>query len=195
MYESPGLTDEFKPDSVGSETLASNPDAQIYWICWLANRLTCGQPQALRRISEDVRLRITQLLNNAVDVYLMVLHREKQAMMVAEQAGRPETSVQTGPVPRAENAGSQGAGPCLFRFCSGDQRFELFRRHATWFTVLHDNGVITHTAFGFQRFRYSLTHANHDFLTMRFKIFQCSTLLSICPNRSAFRTIRSAPAC
>lgn len=86
------LTEEFEPDSAGSEAPGSNPDAQIYGIRWPANRLTYGQLQALRRISKDVRLPITQLLKDAVDVYLMVLQREMQAMMVAEQAGRPEIS-------------------------------------------------------------------------------------------------------
>ena len=38
----------------------------------------------LRQISKDVRLPITQLLKDAVDVYLMVIQREMQAMMVAE---------------------------------------------------------------------------------------------------------------
>lgn len=86
------LTEEFEPDSAGSEAPGSNPDAQIYGIRWPANRLTYGQLQALRRISKDVRLPITQLLKDAVDVYLMVLQREMQAMMVAEQAGQPEIS-------------------------------------------------------------------------------------------------------
>ena len=39
-----------------------------------------------------MRLPITQLLKDAVDVYLMVLQREMQAIMVAESAGRPEIS-------------------------------------------------------------------------------------------------------
>ena len=46
--------------------------------------------QTLRQISKDVRLPITQLLKDAVDVYLIVIQREVQAMMVAEQAGQPE---------------------------------------------------------------------------------------------------------
>jgi len=57
--------------------------------------------RTLRQISKDVRLPITQLLKDAVDVYLMVIQREMQAMMVAEQAGRPEISesdVRTGAV-------------------------------------------------------------------------------------------------
>ncbi len=48
--------------------------------------------QTLRQISKDVRLPITQLLKDAVDVYLYLLQREVQAMMVAEQAGQPEVS-------------------------------------------------------------------------------------------------------
>ena len=48
--------------------------------------------QTLRQISKDVRLPITQLLKDAVDVYLVVIQREIQAMMVAEQTGKPEDS-------------------------------------------------------------------------------------------------------
>lgn len=48
--------------------------------------------QTLRQISKDVRVPITQLLKDAVDVYLIVIQREVQAMMVAEQAGQPEVS-------------------------------------------------------------------------------------------------------
>ena len=92
MAESPGLTEEFEPDSAGSEAPGSNPDAQIYGSRWPANRLTYGQMRTLRQISKDVRLPITQLLKDAVDVYLIVIQREMQAMMVAELAGRPEIS-------------------------------------------------------------------------------------------------------
>ena len=86
------LTQEFEPVSANSDAPGSHPDAQIYGIRWPANRLTYGQLQSLRRISKDVRLPITQLLKDAVDVYLMVIQREMQAMMVAEQAGQPEIS-------------------------------------------------------------------------------------------------------
>ena len=39
-----------------------------------------------------MRVPITQLLKDAVDVYLVVLQREMQAMMVAEQAGQSDDS-------------------------------------------------------------------------------------------------------
>ena len=52
---------------------------------WPANRLTYGQLRTLRQISKDVRLPITQLLKDAVDVYLTFIQREMQAAMVAEQ--------------------------------------------------------------------------------------------------------------
>ena len=107
MAKSPGLTEEFESDSAGSEAPGSNPDAQIYGIRWPANRLTYGQLQALRRISKDVRLPITQLLKDAVDVYLMVLQREMRAMMVAEQAGRPEISELDDPAGDAANFDQQ----------------------------------------------------------------------------------------
>ena len=92
VEDSRRLTEDLDPDSAGSEAPGANPDAQFYGMRWPANRLTYGQLQALRRISKDVRLPITQLLKDAVDVYLMVLQREMRAMMVAEQAGRPEIS-------------------------------------------------------------------------------------------------------
>jgi len=37
-------------------------------------------------VAKDVRLPVTQLLKDAVDVYLIVIQREMHAMMVAEQA-------------------------------------------------------------------------------------------------------------
>ena len=84
VAESRRLTEQLKPDSAGSESPVGNPDAQIYGIAWPANRLTYGQMRTLRQISKDVRVPITQLLKDAVDVYLAVLQREMQAMMVAE---------------------------------------------------------------------------------------------------------------
>jgi hypothetical protein len=92
VAESRGLTEEFEPDSAGSEAPGSNPNAEFYGMRWPANRLTYGQMKNLRQISKDVRLPITQLLKDAVDVYLMVLQREMQAIMVAESAGRSEIS-------------------------------------------------------------------------------------------------------
>ena len=92
VAESRGLTEQLEPDSAGSESRVGNPDSQIYGSKWPANRLTYGQMRTLRQISKDVRVPITQLLKDAVDVYLMVIQREMQAMMVAEQAGRPEIS-------------------------------------------------------------------------------------------------------
>ena len=62
-----------------------NLDARIYGMRWPANRLTYGQLRTLRQISKDVRLPITQLLRDAVDLYLTVLQREFQAAMVAEE--------------------------------------------------------------------------------------------------------------
>ena len=58
---------------------------------WPANRLTYGQLRTLRQISKDVRVPITQLLKDAVDLYLTVLQRELQAAMVAEQEAGRET--------------------------------------------------------------------------------------------------------
>ena len=84
VAESRGLTEQLEPDSAGSESPVGNPDSQIYGIPWPANRLTYGQMRTLRQISKDVRVPITQLLKDAVDVYLAVLQREMQAMMVAE---------------------------------------------------------------------------------------------------------------
>ena len=86
VSESRGLTEQLEPDSAGTESPVGNPDAQIYGIAWPANRLTYGQMRTLRQISKDVRVPITQLLKDAVDVYLMVIQREMQAMLVAEQA-------------------------------------------------------------------------------------------------------------
>ena len=90
MAESRGLTEPFEPTSASFESSAKNPDSLIYGIRWPANRLTYRQLQALRQISRDVRLPITQLLKDAVDVYLFVLQREVQAMMVSEQPGQRE---------------------------------------------------------------------------------------------------------
>ena len=84
VAKSRGLTEQIEPDSAGSESPVGNPDSQIYGIPWPANRLTYGQMRTLRQISKDVRVPITQLLKDAVDVYLMVIQREMQAMMVAE---------------------------------------------------------------------------------------------------------------
>ena len=90
MAESRGLTEQLAPVSASSERPVKNPDSLIYGIRWPANRLTYGQLQTLRQISKDVRLPITQLLKDAVDLYLSVLEREVHAVMVAEQAVRPE---------------------------------------------------------------------------------------------------------
>ena len=86
VAESRGLTEQLEPDSAGSESRVVNPDSQIYGSKWPANRLTYGQMRTLRQISKDVRVPVTQLLKDAVDVYLTVIQREMQAMMVAEQA-------------------------------------------------------------------------------------------------------------
>lgn len=80
-----GLTEQLEPDSAGTEKPVMSPDSPIYGIRWPANRLTSAQMRTLRQISKDVRLPVTQLLKDAVDVYLMVIQREMQAMMVAEQ--------------------------------------------------------------------------------------------------------------
>ena len=90
VAESRGLTEQLEPDSAGAASRVGNPDSQIYGSKWPANRLTYGQMRTLRQISKDVRVPITQLLKDAVDVYLMVIQREMQAMMVAEQAGKSE---------------------------------------------------------------------------------------------------------
>ena len=90
VAKSRGLTEQCEPASASSERPVKNPDSLIYGIRWPANRLTYGQMQTLRQISRDVRVPITQLLKDAVDVYLIVLQREMQAMMVAEQAGKSE---------------------------------------------------------------------------------------------------------
>ena len=84
VAESRGLTEQLDPDSAGSESRVGNPDSQIYGSKWPANRLTYRQMRTLRQISKDVRVPITQLLKDAVDVYLMVIQREMHAMMVAE---------------------------------------------------------------------------------------------------------------
>ena len=87
-----GLTEQHDPASANPERPGKDPDSLIYGIRWPANRLTYGQMQILRQISKDVRLPITQLLKDAVEVYLHLLQREVQAMMVAEQAGHAEVS-------------------------------------------------------------------------------------------------------
>jgi len=76
--------------SANPEAPGVNVDGPIYGIPWQANRLTYGQLRTLRQISKDVRLPITQLLKDAVDVYLAVLQREIQAAMVAEQEANRE---------------------------------------------------------------------------------------------------------
>lgn len=86
MAESRGLTEQLEPDSGDTEKLAMSPDSPIYGIRWPANRLTSAQMRALRQISKDVRLPVTQLLKDAVDVYVIVMQREMHAMMVAEHA-------------------------------------------------------------------------------------------------------------
>ena len=87
MAKCRGLTEQIEPTSASFESVVKNPDSLIYGIRWPANRLTYRQLQALRQISKDVRVPITQLLKDAVDIYLHLLQREVQAMMVAEQAG------------------------------------------------------------------------------------------------------------
>ena len=86
VAKSRGLTEQLEPDSAVSVSRLENPDSPIYGIRGPATRLTSSQMRTLRQISKDVRLPITQLLKDAVDVYLMVLQREMHAMMVAEQA-------------------------------------------------------------------------------------------------------------
>ncbi len=87
-----GLTEQYEPASASPERQGKDPDSLIYGIRWPANRLTHGQMQTLRQISKDVRVPITQLLKDAVDVYLIVLQREMKAMMVAEQATQSEVT-------------------------------------------------------------------------------------------------------
>ena len=91
VAKSRGLTEQCEPASASSERPVKNPDSLIYGIRWPANRLTYGQMQTLRRISKDVRVPITQLLKDAVDLYLTVLQRELEAAMVAEQEAGRET--------------------------------------------------------------------------------------------------------
>lgn len=76
--------------SANPEPPGINLDGPIYGIPWPANRITYGQMRTLRQISMDVRLPITQLLKDAVDLYLIVLQREMQAVMVAEQEANRE---------------------------------------------------------------------------------------------------------
>ena len=90
-----GLTEQFEPESASPERRGKDPDSLIYGIRWPANRLTHGQMQTLRQISKDVHVPITQLLKDAVDIYLIVLQREMHAMMVAEQATQSEVSTST----------------------------------------------------------------------------------------------------
>ena len=90
MAKSRGLSEQLEPASANNDTLGVNPDSLIYGIRWPANRLTSSQMRTLRQISRDVRLPITQLLKDAVDVYLAVLQREMQAMMVAERTANGE---------------------------------------------------------------------------------------------------------
>ena len=71
--------------SANPELPGINLDGRIYGIPWPANRLTYGQMRTLRQISKDVRLPITQLLKDAVDLYLSLLQRELQAAMMVEQ--------------------------------------------------------------------------------------------------------------
>ena len=78
------LKEDIEPASARSASPIGNLDSLVYGMQWPANRLTYGQMRTLRQISKDVRLPITQLLKDAVDVYLTVIQREMQAMMVAE---------------------------------------------------------------------------------------------------------------
>ncbi len=74
-----------EPASANPDTSGINLDGPIYGIPWPANRLTYGQMRTLRQISKDVRLPITQLLKDAVDLYLSLLQRELRAAMMLEQ--------------------------------------------------------------------------------------------------------------
>ncbi|HQZ66533.1 MAG TPA: hypothetical protein PLY87_15690 [Planctomycetaceae bacterium] len=77
-----------RPDesaSANPDTSGINLDGTIYGIPWPANRLTYGQMRTLRQISKDVRTPITQLLKDAVDLYLIVLQRELQTEMMLGQ--------------------------------------------------------------------------------------------------------------
>ena len=100
MAKCRGLTEKIEPTSARFGSVVKHPNSLIYGIRWPANRLTHGQLQTLRTISKDVRLPITQLLKDAVDIYLFVLQREVQAMMVSEQPGKHEVSGESDvPVP------------------------------------------------------------------------------------------------
>ena len=85
MSKSRGLSGQHESTPAVTELPHVNLDAKIYGIGWPANRLTYGQLRTLRQISKDVRVPITQLLKDAVDVYLSLIQREMQAAMVAEQ--------------------------------------------------------------------------------------------------------------
>ncbi len=85
MSKSRGLSEPPESTPAVTEIPHENLEALIYGMRWPANRLTYGQLRTLRQISKDVRVPITQLLKDAVDVYLMVIQREMQAAIVAER--------------------------------------------------------------------------------------------------------------
>ena len=92
MAKTRGVSENSEPASAIPKTPQADLDATIYGIRWPANRLTFGQLKTLRQISKDVRVPITHLLKDAVDVYLSLIQRELQAAMVAEQEhGEPQT--------------------------------------------------------------------------------------------------------
>lgn len=82
------LQEQIEPTSAKPVTIVDDRDALIYGMKWPANRLTSGQMRTLRMISKDVRTPITQLLKDAVDVYLSLIEREMKAIMVAESGGK-----------------------------------------------------------------------------------------------------------
>ena len=85
MAISLGVSEMPEPDSGNPKIPDVNLDGSIYGIPWPANRITYGQMRTLRQISKDVRLPITQLLKDAVDLYLSLLQRELRAAMVVDQ--------------------------------------------------------------------------------------------------------------
>ena len=85
MAISLGVSEMPEPDSGNPKIPDVKLDSSVYGIPWPANRLTYGQMRTLRQISKDVRLPITQLLKDAVDLYLSLLQREMQAAMMVEQ--------------------------------------------------------------------------------------------------------------
>ena len=88
MAMSRPLQEQLEPTSAKPVTCAGDPDSLIYGMKWPANRLTSGQMRTLRMISKDVRTPITQLLKDAVDVYLSLIEREMKAIMVAESEAK-----------------------------------------------------------------------------------------------------------